>query len=78
MTEQQVFEAILPLIAKKFPKATNITMDTRIMKDLGADSLDMLDVVTDVERMFKIEMTDEEVLEVVTIGDACKVVKNYL
>lgn len=78
MTEQQVFEAILPLITKKFPKATNVTMDTRIMKDLGADSLDMLDVVTDVERMFKIEMTDEEVLEVVTIGDACKVVKKYL
>lgn len=78
MTEQQVFEAVLPLIQKKFPKAAEITLNTRIMKDLGADSLDMLDIVTDVERMFKIEMTDEEVLEVVTVGDACKVVAKYL
>lgn len=78
MTEQQVFEAVLPLIQKKFPKVAEITLNTRIMKDLGADSLDMLDIVTDVERMFKIEMTDEEVLEVVTVGDACKVVAKYL
>lgn len=78
MTEQQIFEAILPLVKKTFPKATDISMNTRIMKDLGADSLDMLDIVTEVERMFKIEMTDEEVLEVVTFGDACKVVKKYL
>lgn len=78
MTEQQIFETLLPLIKAKFPKATDVSLNTRIMKDLGADSLDMLDIVTDVERMFKIEMTDEEVLEVVTIGDACKVVKKYL
>ena len=77
MTEQQIFETILPRILKSFPKATGISMDTRL-KDLGADSLDMLDIVTDVERMFKIEMTDEEVLNVETIGDACKVVMKHL
>ena len=78
MSEQEIFEVIKALIQKSMPQAKDITMETRIMKDLGADSIDMLDIVTEVERKFKIEMTDEEVLNVVTMSDAVKVVKKYL
>ncbi|TLG77062.1 acyl carrier protein [Culicoidibacter larvae] len=46
-----------------------VTMDSKIQDDLGADSLSVMQVVMDVEAEFGIEVPEEELLKIVTVGD---------
>ena len=46
-----------------------MTMDTKIADDLGADSLDLVDLLMSVEDEFGIEIPDEDVENISTIGD---------
>ena len=46
-----------------------ITMDTTFMDDLGADSLDVYQIIMGIEQEFDIEIPDRKVHELKTIGD---------
>ncbi len=46
-----------------------MTMETKIADDLGADSLDLVDLLMSVEDEFGIEIPDEDVENIQTIGD---------
>lgn len=46
-----------------------VTMDANIMDDLGADSLDIVDLVMSLEDEFDAEMPDEEMENIKTVGD---------
>lgn len=52
--------------------------DSRIIEDLGADSLDCMEIVMDLEIQFSIEITDAEAEKVVTVQDAINVVQGKL
>ena len=49
-------------------KATNITMESSL-KDLGLDSLDLLEIVTEGEELLNITFEDEELLSFKTVAD---------
>ncbi|MDR3215818.1 MAG: acyl carrier protein [Clostridiaceae bacterium] len=49
--------------------ASTLSAETNIIKDIGADSLDIVDMLMTVERMWKITVDDEEVLSLKTIRD---------
>ena len=51
-----------------------ITPDTRFKDELGVDSLDMVDLVLEFERVFKISIPDEAADEIKTVSDA----ENYI
>ncbi len=51
-----------------------ITMDSSITEDLGADSLDTVDLIMSIEEQFDIEIPDEAVENIKTIGD----IVNYI
>ena len=63
-------EKIKPMIAEKFGIGeAQITADTRIIEDLGADSLDLVDMLTIIEDDFNIVIPDEAAMNMRTVGD---------
>ena len=53
-----------------------ITMDTTFMDDLGADSLDVFQIIMGIEEEFDIEIPNEIAEKIVTVGDAVEAIKN--
>lgn len=53
-----------------------ITMDTSFVDDLGADSLDIFQIIMGVEETFDIEIDNEDAEKIVTVGDAVEQIKN--
>ena len=70
-------------------KVTNILLDklgvepgevkneADFIEDLGGDSLDLVEVLMEVEREFRISVTDEEAYQVKTVGDIIGLVEKY-
>ena len=56
----------------------DITMDTTFVDDLGADSLDVFQIIMGIEETFDVEIDNEEVEKIVTVGDAAEQIKNAL
>lgn len=55
-----------------------ITMDTTFKDDLGADSLDVFQIIMAVEQEFNIEIPTEEAEKIVTVGNAVEAIKNAI
>jgi len=53
-----------------------ITMDTTFVDDLGADSLDVFQIIMGIEEEFDIEIAQEEAEKIVSVGDAVEHIKN--
>lgn len=71
MSEQAVFEQVVTLIANRFNvDAATVTKDTTFQQDLGADSLDVVELVMELEDEFGIQISDEDAEQIATIGDA--------
>ena len=58
--------------------AEYITMDTTFVDDLGADSLDIFQIIMGIEEAFDIEIDNEEAEKIVTVGDAVEQIKNAI
>lgn len=71
-----VFEKLQELIAEQFTVSEDsITMDTSFADDLGADSLDIVELTMALEEEFDLpEADEEELVKLVTVGDVC----NYI
>ena len=55
-----------------------ITMETTFIDDLGADSLDIYQIIMGIEEEFDIEIPNEEAENIVTVADAVEQIKNAL
>lgn len=56
----------------------DITMETTFIDDLGADSLDVFQIIMGLEEEFDIEIPNEEAEKIVSVGDAVEQIKNAL
>ncbi len=56
-------------------KKENIRMDSKIVEDLGAESLDIYDMIALLEDEFSLEITDEEVEKIQTVQDVANFIK---
>ena len=54
---------------------SKITPETTFVDDLGADSLDVFQIIMGIEEEFDIEMPNEDVEHIVTVGDAVEEIK---
>lgn len=52
-----------------------ITADTTLVDDLGADSLDIFQIVMGIEDIFDIEIPNEDAEKIITVGDAVERIK---
>ena len=55
-----------------------ITMDTKFIDDLGADSLDVYQIIMGLEEEFDIEIANEDAEKIVTVADAVEQIKNAI
>ena len=56
----------------------SVTMDTTFVDDLGADSLDVFQIIMALEEEFDIEIANEEAENIITVSDAVEQIKNAL
>jgi len=65
------FEKIRAIIADQLSISEDkITPETSFVNDLGADSLDLFQIISEIEDAFSLEFTNEAVERVKTVGDA--------
>ncbi len=50
-----------------------ITLESRLAEDLGADSIDAVELIMNIEDEFEIQVSDEEAQNIKTVGDLVKV-----
>ena len=73
------FEKIKKIIAEVLNvEEDTITMESTFGDDLGADSLDVFQIIMGVEEEFEIEIPSEEAEKIVTVGDAVEQIKNAI
>ena len=58
--------------------AQEITMESTFVDDLGADSLDIFQIIMGIEETFDIEIDNDEAEKIVTVGDAVEQIKNAI
>ncbi|MEZ3421042.1 MAG: acyl carrier protein [Eubacterium sp.] len=75
-----VFEKIKEILAEQLDieNADSITMDSLLVEDLGADSLDSIDIVMSVEDEFKLEVPDEVVENMNSVADIVNYIENNM
>lgn len=73
MTEQKVVEILAKQLRVDKEK---ITANTNIAADLGADSLDLVEILMSLEEEFNVSIPDEAIPGIVTVGDLVKFIDN--
>ena len=69
--EVMEFEKLQEIIAEVLNvDADEITMETTFVDDLGADSLDVFQIIMGIEEEFDIEIANEDAEKIVSVGDA--------
>ncbi len=73
------FEKLKKIIAEVLNVDENeITEDTRFADDLGADSLDVFQIIMGIEETFDVEISNEDAEKIVTVGDVVEQIRNAL
>ena len=73
------FEKVKKIIVEVLNVETDdIKLETTFIDDLGADSLDVFQIIMGVEEEFDIEIPNEEAEKIVTVGDAVEQIKNAI
>ena len=76
MSSEEVFEKVKGIIVEQLGVAdTAVTMEASFIDDLGADSLDIVELVMALEEEFDIEIQDADAEKVVTVGDVVDYIK---
>lgn len=79
MTAQDIAAQVTALIIDLLAvDAAQATPEAEFAADLGADSLDMVDLTMEVEDRFDVEISDDEAAAVRTVGDAIALVERKL
>ena len=73
-----VFEKVRELLVDQLDVDEDaVTMEASIQNDLGADSLDIVDLVMSLEEEFDCEIPDEEIENIKTVGDIVKYIEDH-
>ena len=74
-----VLEKVKDILAKQCEVETDkITEQTDIAEDLGADSLDVVDVLMSLEDAFDVEIPDEEIEKLTTVGALVSYIEEHI
>ena len=74
-----VFEKIKEILADQLDaNADEMTMETKIAEELGADSLDVVELLMSIEDEFEVEIPDEEIENLKTIGDVVEYIQSIM
>jgi acyl carrier protein len=78
MTDQDVATRVKKLIAEKFSISEDtIDLSSSLQNDLGADSLDAVELVMSIEEEFDLEIPDEDAEKLTTVSQIIEYIKNH-
>lgn len=73
-----VFEKIREILCDSLDlESDKVTMESSLTDDLGADSLDVVDLVMSIEDEFGVEFPDDAVEQMKTVGDVVEYIENH-
>lgn len=79
MNHEEIFERVSAILAEELGiDRSVIQMDSDFIDDLNADSLDIVDLVVEMEHEFDLSIPDEEAERIKTVGDAVNYIANNL
>jgi acyl carrier protein len=79
MDEKEAFERVKKVaVAQLNVNADEVTMEASFTKDLGADSLDTVELVMALEEEFGMEIPDEDAEKITTVGEAVKYIAAHV
>jgi acyl carrier protein len=73
-----VFEQVRDMIASQLQvDAATITAESRLVEDLKADSANVMVMILELENLFGVEVEDEVILNLKTVGDVAKYIQSH-
>ena len=79
MSSEEVFEKVKGIIVEQLGVSdTAVTMEASFIDDLGADSLDIVELIMSLEEEFDMEIPDADAEKVVTVGDVVDYIKDHV
>lgn len=73
-----IFEKVKNIIAEQLSiEPEGITTESSFVDDLGADSLDIVELIMALETEFDLEIPDEDAEKITTVGDVVEYIKNH-
>lgn len=73
---EEVKKVIVDLLGIDDPG--KVTPEARFREDLGADSLDLVELIMEFEETFKMEISDEDAQKIFTVGDAVAYISSHV
>ena len=79
MSSEEILEKVKAIIVEQLGVAdTAVTMEASFIDDLGADSLDIVELIMALEEEFDIEIPDSDAEKIVTVGDVVEYLKDNI
>ncbi len=79
MGSEEIMEKVKKIIVEQLGVSeTSVTAEASFIDDLGADSLDIVELIMALEEEFDIEIPDSEAEKVATVGDVVDYIKNHV
>jgi len=79
MGSEELFEKVKGIIVEQLGVTdTSVTMEASFIDDLGADSLDIVELIMALEEEFDIEIPDADAEKVVIVGDVVDYIKDHI
>ncbi len=73
-----IFDKVKEIIADKLSvDEESITMESTFVEDLGADSLDVVELIMSLEEELEMEIPDEDAAEFITVSDVVEYIKSH-
>ena len=77
MSTEEIFEKIKAIIVDQLGVAeASVTMEASFIDDLGADSLDIVELIMALEEEFDMEIPEEEAEKITSVGDVVKYIED--
>ena len=76
MNQEEIFDKVKEIIIEQLGVTENaVTSEASFIDDLGADSLDIVELIMALEEEFDLEIPDSDAEKVVTVGDVVEYIK---
>ena len=76
-TKEDTLNKVIAIISEKLNLPEQNITETSTFKDLGADSLDVVEIIMSFEESFGIEIKDEDAEKIKSIGEAVSLINTY-
>lgn len=79
MNSEEVFEKVKSIIVEQLGATeSSVTMEASFIDDLGADSLDIVELIMALEEEFDTEIPDADAEKIATVGDVVDYIREHL